>query len=501
MHRRSVDTVKLRGLLHSMWQARSRQLERAAAVAVSAAISLTIAALLFRTFHDNSVDVPFYDDWTLADLLDKQNRGVLGLADFWRNHNEHRVPAPLFVMVATARITGMNLRAQMFESLLFLWGGCAIALVALRRLTRTFGVSPIGGLCLATTFLLTRAQSNNVLWGWQLTLTMGYFFGTMSIFLVAPIRSPTAVSWRRLCVAMAAAVISQYSFASGVAVWPIGLVLLTARPGIHRARKAVTWATTGTISTFAYLHGISRASGTSSASFSHTVDYFLTQLGSPFVWRSWDCAVKVRCVDVHNEPRFAGIIGLLLLAGCAAYLAHARRLKAASSVFGWGVWGIASAALTSMGRASLGFEQALLSRYVTLVIPLWGSLAILVPIVVQHFIEYHRRAYVFRKPLHPQPVRHVSGAVLLTTVASATLSIVLTRRMAASDESAAAYRRGLLVARAALREPHPTNDQLVIVFARVDEVRRLLPTLQRQRLSVYRKPRAVEPIRNAGESP
>jgi hypothetical protein len=506
MHRGSVDTVRMRGLLHSMLKVRSLQAERVATVLVSAGISFGVATLLFRTFHRNSVDVPFYDDWTLADLLDKQARGLLGVSDFWRNNNEHRVPFPLLVMVATARLTGMNLRAQMFESLLCLCGGCALAIAALRRLARGLGVSAAPGLCLITTFLLTRTQSNNVLWGWQLTLTMGYVFGTLALFLVAPmggspITSPMTPSWRRLGLAIAAAIVSQYSFATGIALWPIGLVVLALRPGIHRVRKATTWAVTGAISTLAYLHGINHVGATTRAGLSTTADYFLTQLGSPFVWRGWDCAVGVRCADVHHEPRLAGIVGLVLLVACALYLAWIRRLTIASSIIAWASWAIASAALTSTGRAGLGFEQALLSRYVTLVIPLWGSLAILVPIVVQHHFAHRKRA-VYQTESLPNtqtfsqpPIRHLSGAVLVTTAISATLSIGLTRRMGATDESAAAYRRGLLIARAALRQPHPTNEQLVIVFARVDEVRRLLPTLERQRISVYRKPRSQHVVR------
>ncbi len=499
----------MRGLLHSMSVARSpliertaierSTIERTAAVAVSVGVSLSIAALLFRTFHANSVDVPFYDDWTLADLLDKQHRGVLGVADFWRSNNEHRVPAPLLVMLVTARVTGMNLRVQMFESLILLCGGCVLAMTALRRLARNLSVSPVASLCLVTTFLLTRAQSNNVLWGWQLTLTMGYFFGTLALFLIAPIRSQTTVSWRRLSGGIAAAVISQYSFATGIALWPIGLLVLVARPGTQRARKTLAWAAAGSISTLAYLHGMSPTGATHSSSLSRTADYFLTQLGAPFVWRGWDCAIKVRCADVHNEPRVAGIIGLILLTTCTGYLLRVRRLTVASGVVAWGAWGVASAALTSWGRASLGYEQALLSRYVTLVVPLWGSLAILVPTVIQHAIQYRKRAwFVLDRSPTGDRVRWVPGAALLSTITAATLSTAFTWRMGASDESAAAYRRGLLIARAALREPQPTNDQLAIVFARVDEVRRLLPTLEQQHISIYRKPRIVVQTNDAG---
>ncbi len=456
-----------------------RRIVTLVAAGLSVAVALGIAAMFIRLIPKFSVDVPFYDDWVTANLLDKQDRGTLAWADFWKSNNEHRVPVPLLAMLVVSRVTRMNLRVQMGVSLATLLGTCSFIMWTARKFARTIGVSAIACYCLIATFVLTRAQWNNVLWGWQMTLTFGAFFGMATLFLLAPVDTTKAISWKRWCSAVSVALLCQYSFASGILIWPIGFVLLVLRVGHHRWQKLAGWSTIGVLSIFLYIQGIGRAGGTGGADPIHTVDYSLTQLGAPFAVRVWECANKVRCQPIHREPLLAGSIGVALLMLTFVFIWRLKLLTQTSAILAWGTWAIASALLTAIGRASLGTDQALASRYVTLTTPLWASLAILIPIIIQKNLTLAKFA--------------AHKLVLVLTVISVTFSVSMTRRMGNWEQAAAGYEAGLLFSRGSLRNAAATDDQLRPLFIDVKEIRRLLPTMERQRISVYRDTKPVTP--------
>jgi hypothetical protein len=461
-------------------------------------IGVIVAAWLFlRLVVRYSVDVPFYDDWVSANLLDRQDRGVLAWRDLWKSNNEHRVPVPLLTMLIIGRLTRMNLRAQMGVSMLAIFGICGLAMLAARDLARRFGVSALPCHGLIAALVLTRAQWNNVLWGWQITLTFGAAFGFATLLFLAPVGNVSGVSWKRWLLGILTAFLCQYSFASGLLIWPLGLFLIALRSGHHRWLKATGWAAAGVTSTAVYIHGLVRAGGTGGAGAIDSIDYSLTQLGSSFALRVWECAGggTTRCGPIHREPLIAGAIGVVALALVCLWLLRLRLFTVSSAIVAWGMWAILSALLISVGRASLGTEQALASRYVTLAMPLWASIALLIPLLIQRSIANWGLAREAASPGSANPWRSDADLtpsrtrqIVALTLVSAVVSVAAIQRTGNSEYAARGYESGLLSSRGFLRTSSPTDDQLRPLFIDVREIRRLLPTMERQKISVFREP-------------
>src|SRR5437016_13840029 len=76
-----------------------------------AAPPLLIGFLILR----DGVDVPFWDEWDgTAPLFEKMAAGTLGFADFFAQHNEHRILFPRLIFFGLGRLTHWNVRAELF---------------------------------------------------------------------------------------------------------------------------------------------------------------------------------------------------------------------------------------------------------------------------------------------------------------------------------------------------------------------------------------------------
>src|SRR5215472_6657949 len=96
---------------------------------------LLIGVLIFK----NGVDTPVLDEWDgTAPLFEKMADGTLGVADFFAQHNEHRIFFPRLIFFALGRLTHWNIRAE-------LWVIWLLALVCLFSIRQMAGPSRTGG--------------------------------------------------------------------------------------------------------------------------------------------------------------------------------------------------------------------------------------------------------------------------------------------------------------------------------------------------------------------
>ena len=81
---------------------------------------LLIAALLLQSaflYSEMAFDTPFWDEWNgTAPLFEKMAAGTLGVADFFAQHNEHRILFPRLIFFGLGRLTHWNIRAELFVS-------------------------------------------------------------------------------------------------------------------------------------------------------------------------------------------------------------------------------------------------------------------------------------------------------------------------------------------------------------------------------------------------
>src|SRR5688572_3734411 len=89
------------------------------------------------------VDVPIWDDWETALLIEKFSQGTLTAADLFAKHNEYRQFFPNLLFVLLGWVTHWDLRYQMVSSFLL---ACVVSFNIYRLAQLTSGGSKLRGL-------------------------------------------------------------------------------------------------------------------------------------------------------------------------------------------------------------------------------------------------------------------------------------------------------------------------------------------------------------------
>jgi hypothetical protein len=323
---------------------------------------------LLAMFLCFGVDVPYLDQWELIPLLQKSYEGNLHLADFWAQHNEHRLIFPRLIMLALARWTHWDIRMELMVNFVL---GMLLFSVAAHQVRKSISKQNVGEgrgiLLLLSLLLFSLSQWQNWFLGWQLQVFLSLLCVITAIFALT--QTPTRPG--PMMVAMALSVVGSYSFANGMLVWPIGLVMLfmTARAWDAPMRRAVgAWMAVGGLTAASYLYDYHTPAyhPPLSAVFQHAADfplYVLRYLGQPMI-------------NFHGGlAAMAGAIGLVLWFFLLWRFRHQRIFLA--PYLGLGLYSLFSALVTGAARIEFGADQAMSSRYITLANPLWIANAVL----------------------------------------------------------------------------------------------------------------------------
>jgi len=340
---------------------------------VSWAAALLPPLFLLGMYLLFSVDMPYLDQWEFVPFLEKSLTGTLTVQDFWAQHNEHRLVFPRVIMLALARLTHWDIRCELAVN--FLLGVAIFVLLAaqMRVTARSGGLHGEHRLYpLISVLVFSLSQWQNWFLGWQLQEFLSLLAAQGVVFLL----SGPELHRRQLPGAAALGIVAAFSFANGMLVWGVGLVLvLMIRPARREWRAAfpAIWLGTAVLVTVAYLHGYRTPSyhPPVSSLWIHLRDYpayVLVYLGQPVI--NWSL----------RGAAAAGAIGLASWAGLLAWL-YAKRGTPAQLLapyLGLGLYALGSAALTGVARVGFGIEQALSSRYITMANPLWAAVIVLV---------------------------------------------------------------------------------------------------------------------------
>jgi hypothetical protein len=305
------------------------------------------------------VDVPIFDQWELVPQLQKLAAGTLTFADLALPQNEHQIFFPRCLMVGMARLSHWNIGWELAATYLFALGIGAVVALRFRRLKIAWALP------LASLMIFSFVQKENWLWGWQLQMMLVTTLSLAALALLARAQ----VSTVEVALASLLGVIATWTFANGVAVFPVGLVVLWCVGRAQPVRVAVLGGV-GAVAIGLYVHNYHPIVGHPPATYvlHHPIDgvlYGLAFLGSPLgLFKGVLAAVL-------------GALGLVAL----GWLWRARWREASREelAFALGLAGftLAAAAITTVGRAGFGIDQAVSSRYTTLATPMWLALIVL----------------------------------------------------------------------------------------------------------------------------
>ena len=323
-------------------------------------------------------NLPENDQWDFVPLLEKWYTGSLTLLDLWRQHNEHRVFFPILFSLAVAALTRWNLYWGVAVNLILGTGICAVLFYQIRKMERFFNFRAGIIYFLVSVFVFSVAQSENWFLG-----GMGMFLNILSFAAGIIFLSSPAFGLKKFLCAVTAGVITTFSFANGVLFWIIGFFLLCLRPLERKKETLVSWTLISAFMAAAYLWGYQKPPNHPSLFFAalhplQAAGYFFVFLGSSLLPFTRFAAIS----------GFMGLVCLALsvLAGYHAYMFTRKNPAALLTVLPWfalAAYGVASAAMSMVGRAGFGVAQATASRYTTVSNLLWISLIALAPVAAQ----------------------------------------------------------------------------------------------------------------------
>jgi hypothetical protein len=411
----------------------ARVLGRAATCAAAAA-ACAPAWLILRY----GVDVPYSDQWNIAHFFEKSARGTLTLADLYAQQNEYRQLFPHALFVGLGRLTGWDVRYEMFVSLLL---ACFVAWGVWRLGARTFADPLRRGVLFLPASLLnfSAIQYDNWLFGVQVVYFVPVACVVAGLLFAYNEKTGTTVA---VIACAALSVVSTFSSANGLVAWLVlPPALLAARPAARAGarRWLPLWCVGLALCAAVYFNGYARPGShpQTSEALRHPLDalaYFVAYIGGPLAaWRH-PLALAL-AVGACALPAYAF--------ACAYLFRHRQDRALVRRSTPWvvlGAYSLITGALVTVGRVGFGVGHATTTRYAAFSLYLLVALVYLLPCLVE---DARQRGYLSTSRL--ALLKRVGAAAAALLVLAHVVIFALVVR-----HSAANWRQRLLRAKACL---------------------------------------------------
>jgi hypothetical protein len=324
-------------------------------VIVNIAIFLPIVFTIFFVCKFG-ITIPYLDQWELVPLLEKLHNNTLTLADLWKQHNEHRIIFPQILMLLLARLSNWNIFLELCTNIVLATFTFLFLLSILRSSSeiKSFWLK-----MLISLMIFSMVQYENWTWGWQIQFFLS-MLGTVIAIWAANKWQGKAIG---LTIAILAAVLSSYSFSSGLLTWPVVLVVFLLQK--KWKRKHIIILLLACIATvLLYYHNYTKPVYHPPILFflDHPlvfIRYVLTYLGASLTYYS----------DLPYYSASIMAVVILVLASWAIFNIWRFDRQQFSRLAPWlalALYACLSACATGLGRAGFGWKQAYFSRYTTI---------------------------------------------------------------------------------------------------------------------------------------
>lgn len=352
---------------------------------VLAALPFLYLVVMLVRYH---LDAPYLDQWEFVPLLAKSYEGTISFNDLWAQHNEHRIIFPRIIMLILARLSHWNIAWELAANVVLALGLFAVLAHQINLTQKRLEIQgAIWLIPIVSLLVFSLSQWQNWFLGWQLTELLNVLAVTAGFLLLADPR----FGWTRFTGALALGVVATHSFATGLAFWPIGLLsLFIVVPDSRRALmvRVAVWALVGGATILSYVYGYHAPEHHPSVwivlsrPFEYGL-YVLKYLGSPIDASSGAGAALAALVA----------LGVFCFYGAALVRHYAVPLKHLAPYVSLGLYAVASAMMTGMGRLDFGGSQALSSRYVTFSSLLWVAVIVWVYVGIARERSREKRAF------------------------------------------------------------------------------------------------------------
>ena len=438
--------------------------------AILAFIPIVYVISLIILFYQ---DLPFSDQWEAAiPLLQRSFAGTLTLQDMISQHNEHRPLFSRLIWLPLAHLTHWNTAFEIAVTVVLAFGLVCLLWWQIRR-TMVLINRPILTLLIPLTSALFFSMSQYE--SWFQSYSLQWMLHACAVVAGIVILSQPELNARRLTVAIGAGLVATFTFASGLLFWIIGFGLIVGARPVRSAYRATgilmgIWLVACLVVGAIYFTGyIAPGTGSNPSAWLSTVNqplnvlmYFFTWLGAPIL--------------AYYPAVLVGVVGLTLLVCTLFTIRTLAAWRVMLPYLGLAGYALLNAGMISLGRSSLGWQQALSPRYMSISALFWIAL------VVMLYLTAHTRK-------DNQPMR-TDGIWSRVPALMACIAVLTVVSSAGSTYLALKYRYvPMRAARMAIRAGDDSDAALQQITDDIQATRdRDLPFLKQYSLSLYRDP-------------
>lgn len=297
--------------------------------------------------------IPLWDQWELVPLLEKLHDKTLMLADLWQLHNEHRIIFPKILMLFLAHFSNWNIFLELCTNMVLAIISLLFLFSILRNTSESLK-SPWLKIIISL-LIFSMVQYENWFWGWQIQIFMSILGAIIAIW--------SANKWQGktigLTIAILAAILSSYSFSSGLVIWPaLAVLFLLQKKWKINHIIILTIACIATVLLYYYKYKGNPHHPPILFFLSHPLvyaRYVLTYLGS----------------SLGHSRSSSLVVALIMLIITSLAIFDIWRIdkKKIHNLAPWlalAIYVLLAACATGLGRAGFGARQALSSRYTTI---------------------------------------------------------------------------------------------------------------------------------------
>ena len=294
------------------------------------------------------------DQWSDVQTISQSYAHFPDWSSLWAVHTDNRIFFPNLLVIGLAHTVSFNIEIEEYLSALMLLGAVALFIWAHKRRSPA---TPLLFYCPVAFVMLSFAQWQNTLWGFQ----MAWYLVLFSLALSVALLDWPRLAWPVFVGAVLVAVVASFSSIQGLLVWPVGLVLL-----YHRRRPAwvfVSWIVAALVTTALYFHNNHVATASPKDVLEYPLVYakfFLFALGDVV-------GVQAKLGGPGNPAVIAFGAVILVVAVFVVLKCGIRRDESGGVPIGVAMitFGLLFDALATEGRHYLGFFGASQSRYTT----------------------------------------------------------------------------------------------------------------------------------------
>jgi hypothetical protein len=331
------------------------------------------AALNLIFIAQYGVNCVFWDQWEVVSLFDRLNSGNLSFTDLFSQHNEQRPFLPRVVMLSLGTMTNYNTIAEMYFSWVLLCGICtALFLLFIRHRGRS-RLSLIQFIPVVWLVFSLR-QIENLLWGFQIAIFMIILLVLLTIYLLAESKG---LDWR-FALSIMCGLAATFTAAQGLLIWHVGLIQifigrwpLKGKRWGPVIRTAAVWLIVSVAAYLVYFKdfGYPQHHPNPFYFMQHpliSISYGAIAFGSPLSF------------DIYTAAAIGVLLFILSVTLLIVAVIKPKMISSDTSFFSVLFYSISVVASLVLVRSGFGIDQALASRYTTMIIPGIAALYILV---------------------------------------------------------------------------------------------------------------------------